>query len=151
MSQIPTSKPLTIEQVDRLIKQIAPLLTVNGGTFPRGVYYAPGKTIPSGHNIMGRMLDRYPLDGVRCEVLGLTLTIELTTARKGEQSEEDENHLCFSTSSYELFRMWFFEKIRSAGIEPKLPAPKCDKRSGPVKMDLCKAPFIPNRKPDHRR
>ena len=140
-----SNTPLTTNGRNRLIRQIVPLLTANG-TGVRGVIDMADRTLPSGPNIMGKLLDRFSLDGLRCEVMGTTLTIEVTSKRTGEQVDEDAgDQMRYATSDYQGLKSWLFSKLRQSGIEPNEPRPisQPGKSAYPIKMDLRSKPFIP--------
>lgn len=144
------SNVLTTKQLQRTTGQVFAILSANG-EFTRMVYDMSSKELPDGPGIMDKLIRQYRFDAVRCEILGVTLTVQITTERQGLQDEEDETQMTYCTSSCELFRRWLFKRLIDAGVTPKYsehvtPMTNADKRPGVVKMDLSRKPFHPNRK-----
>ena len=117
MSRTPTK-----EQLQRTTGQVFALLSTNG-SFPRWVFDMSNKKLPTGPGIAYKLIKQHRFDAVRCEILGVTLTVEISTERSGLQPQENENNLRYCTASYELFRRWFFKMLTDAGVTPKHPEP----------------------------
>ncbi len=60
------------------------------------------------------------VDAVRANIWGTTLTVEVTTARHGEQNDPDAlRYACYEISS---FRTWFADLLQSNGLAMQPPA-----------------------------
>lgn len=143
--------PLTTDQHNRLIHQLVALLSANG-TNVRGFIDMRGKTLPCGPNSIQKLLKRYHLEGVRAELAGTTLSVEITTARQGIQVDDViGDGTRYATSDFYEFQFWFCSMLRRSGIEPipSGPVSQPSKPMGTVKMDLRSKPYI-NRKQSRR-
>ena len=111
------TRPATDNQQYRqeLTAQIFNVLRCNGSN-ARGVYFSLD-TLPKGG--MNALLRQRPLDGVRAEIGGTTVTVEITTERQGEQPDYDA--LRFATYDFEAFRIWLYNLLRKSGTQPVTP------------------------------
>lgn len=131
-----------------LANQIYGLLMANGSNV-RWVYDGlKAQDIPKGG--LKALLSNRPFDGVRAEVVGATLTVEITAEWSGEREEADG--LRFGCYDYETFRNWFFSRLRRAGIQPRTPAPvPTAKPVWSIKADLRKSPILHAKAKNHKR
>ncbi len=133
----------------QLADQIFRLLKSNGAD-ARGVYDGLD-ALPKGG--MRQLYLERPFDGMRCEIGGTTLTVEITNQRVGEQDEPDQ--LRFATYDYAHFRAWFFSLLLRSGITPQPPAAQgvpadllpIRKIHGGIRPDLRSTPPIRHRSP----
>lgn len=108
------SQPAVVDLQYRqnLTDRIFDVLRCNGSN-ARGVYFRLDN-LPKGG--MKALLRQRPLDAVRAEVGGPTLTVEITTERKGEQPDPDA--LRFATYDYDEFRTWLYRLLRRHRMQP---------------------------------
>ena len=76
----------------------------------RPVYYGVNELPKGGLNALIR---QRPPDAVRCELLGATLTIEITGETLGEQQKPDA--VLFGCTDFETFQTWFYHLLQLQG------------------------------------
>lgn len=100
-----------------LTNRIAAVLHANGdGIRPFYTYIA---TVPEGG--MSQLIDEVPFSGVRAEIGGTTVSVEITTQRKGDVSTADQmRYACYD---FDEFSAWFYNLLRRLGQRPALVKP----------------------------
>ncbi|GAB4023673.1 hypothetical protein GCM10028808_74610 [Spirosoma migulaei] len=128
-----------------LIDKVFAILKAHG-SFTRGVYDGlKAKDIPTGG--MRELIRQRPFDAVRSEVGGVTITVEITADRQGEQDDPDA--VRFACSDLETFRNWFFSLLRRSGMQSAPLAalgPTFPKPTSTIRPDLRSTPVFHRKK-----
>ena len=114
-----TTTPATSEQQYKreLALNIYRLLASNAAN-ARPVYDMTGKSLPKGGT--RELTQKRPVNAVRAEIGGTTLTVEITDQRHGEQNDPDAlRYACYDLAD---FRAWFATLLQSNGLALQPPA-----------------------------
>ncbi len=152
---IPNRPSLATDQRHRreLGLSIYRLLKSNGSN-ARPFYDMSSKAMPKGG--MNQLAILYPADGVRAEVGGCTLSVDITPHRHGEQDAPDA--LRYATYDLDDFRFWFTALLHKSGL-PMMPPATLRPDEHPafrispgtgIRPDLRSAPIV-HRKNKRRR
>jgi hypothetical protein len=96
-----------------LANKIASVLHANGsGIRP---FYSHVTDLPEGG--MLQLVDEVPFAGVRAEMGGVTVSVELTHERTGHVPC-DEGEVRFACYDFETFCTWFYNLLRRSGQHP---------------------------------
>ena len=101
-----------------LLIDVFRLLASNGDN-ARSAFDMYGKSFPDGG--VRELINTHPVYAVRAEVAGTTLTVEITSQRRGEIDQPDA--LWFCCDNLRDFEQWFTRMLQNSGLSMKPAAP----------------------------